>query len=103
MPREEEEDMLIIAGYFKVPSPQRRAFVDAHANLVTRARAYPGCLDLSISEDPLDPSRINMIELWESEGELEAWRKISNPPKTGIQIEDGNVQKHHISRSGPPF
>lgn len=95
--------MLIIAGYFKVSSEQRRAFVEAHAELVRRARAYPGCHDLSISEDPFDPSRVNVVELWESGADLEAWRKVSNPPKTGIQFQGGNVQKHCISRSGPPF
>ncbi|MFC6490466.1 putative quinol monooxygenase [Nitratireductor sp. GCM10026969] len=95
--------MLVIAGHFKVPADQRKAFVEAHADLIRRARAYPGCLNLSISEDPFDPSRVNLMELWESEAILEAWRKISNPPKTDIQFEGGNVQKHHISHSGPPF
>lgn len=95
--------MLMIAGHFNVPADQRRRFVEAHADLVSRARAYAGCLDLSFSEDPFDPSRVNLMELWESEVVLEDWRKISNPPKTGVQIEGGSVQKHHISRSGPPF
>ncbi|QND54551.1 antibiotic biosynthesis monooxygenase (plasmid) [Phyllobacterium sp. 628] len=95
--------MLIIAGHFKVPPTRRQAFVDAHADLVERARAYPGCLDLSISEDPFDQSRVNMVELWESEAVLNAWRKISNPPKTGIELQDEHVQKHLISHSGPPF
>ena len=95
--------MLIVAGHLKVAPEQRKAFVEAHADLIGRARAHPGCLDLSISEDPVDPSRINMFELWESEAVLDAWRKVSNPPRTGVQFEDGDVQKHHVSRSGPPF
>ena len=44
-----------------------------------------------------------MIEVWRSEAALEAWRKISNPPNTGIAIEGGNVEKHYVSRSAPPF
>lgn len=95
--------MLVVAGHYKVPAARRKAFVEAHADLIRRARAYPGCLDLSISEDPVDPSRVNLMELWESEADLEAWRKISSPPKTDVQFEIGNVQKHHISHSGPPF
>jgi quinol monooxygenase YgiN len=91
--------MLIIAGHVKVPAGQRRAFVEAHADLVRRARAYPGCLD----EDPVDPSRVNLMELWTSQAVLQAWRKISNPPKTDIKFEEERVQKHHIVRSGPPF
>ncbi|WP_274426656.1 putative quinol monooxygenase [Chelativorans sp. YIM 93263] len=99
----EENAMIMIAGHLKVPAAQRSAFVNAHADLVDRARAYSGCLDLSISEDPFDPSRVNLMELWESETVLQEWRKVANPPKMDVQIEDGNVQKHHISRSGPPF
>ena len=95
--------MLMIAGHYHVPAARRKAFVTAFADLIQRARAYPGCLDLSISEDPVDPRRVNMMELWESEAELEAWRKIAKPPKTGVKLGAGNVQKHHISRSGPPF
>ena len=74
--------MLIIAGYLRLPPARRRAFIEAHADLETLARAYPGCLDLSISEDPRDPSRINMVELWESAAALDAWREMSNPPLT---------------------
>jgi quinol monooxygenase YgiN len=95
--------MLVVAGHYPVPAARRKAFVEAHADLVRRARAYPGCLDLSIGEDPVDPSRVNMMELWESEADLAAWRKISNPPKTDVQFEIGTVQKHRISHSGPPF
>ena len=95
--------MLIIAGHYSVPAAQRKAFVDAFADLIKRARAYPGCLDLSISEDPVDPSRVNMMELWQSEADLVSWRKVAKPPKTGVKFEAGNVQKHHISHSGPPF
>ncbi|MGF6174266.1 putative quinol monooxygenase [Ensifer sp. 4252] len=95
--------MLVIAGHYSVPAARRKAFVEAFADLIRRARAHPGCLDLSISEDPVDPTRVNMMELWESEAALKAWRKISNPPKTDVKFEAGNVRTHHISHSGPPF
>ena len=95
--------MLIVAGHYKVPAARRQAFVEAFADLIRRARANPGCLDLSISEDPVDPSRVNLMELWESEADLKAWRKICNPPKSNVRFKSVNIQKHHISRSGPPF
>jgi len=95
--------MLIIAGHLKVPAAQRQAFVDAFADLVVRARAFPGCLDLAVSADPVDPTRINNMELWRSEADLAAWRKISNPPRIDIKIESDNVRKHYISHSGSPF
>lgn len=95
--------MIMIAGHIKVSAARRQEFVNAHSDLIQRARAYPGCLDLSISEDPVDPSRVNLMELWESESVLQEWRKIANPPKTDITFEDEQVQKHHIDWSGPPF
>ncbi len=95
--------MLMIAGHYNVPAERRKAFVEAHADLIRRARAHPGCLDLSISEDSVDPARVNLMELWESEAALAAFRKIANPPKTDVKFEGGIVQKHHISHSGPPF
>lgn len=95
--------MLMIAGHVTVDVARRGEFVEAHADLVRRARAYPGCLDLSIAGDAVDPARINLMELWESEEILAAWRKACNPPKTDIVIVDEHVRKHHISHSGPPF
>src|SRR3546814_3472218 len=54
--------MPVVAGHYKVPAARRKAFVEAHPDLIRRARAYPGCLDLSISEDPVDPSHVNRSE-----------------------------------------
>lgn len=95
--------MIIIAGHFRVPVDRRQAFVDAHADLVTRARRFPGCLDLAVTADSVDPARVNNMEMWRSEEDLQAWRKVCNPPKTGIAIAGGTVQKHHISHTEPPF
>ncbi|MEP7454946.1 antibiotic biosynthesis monooxygenase family protein [Phyllobacterium sp. SB3] len=95
--------MLIIAGHYSVSPERRQSYIDAFADLVQRARAYPGCIDLAISADPIDPSRVNMIEIWESDEVLKAWRKICNPPKTGVRMHNINVQKHYISRSEAPF
>ncbi len=95
--------MIVIAGHFNVPAAQRDAFVAAHADLVTRARQFPGCIDLAVTADTVDPTRVNNMEVWRSEEDLQAWRKVCNPPKTGVKIEGDAVLKHHVSHSGPPF
>lgn len=51
--------------------------------LVKRARQAPGCLDLAITADPLDASRINNFERWESQEALDAWRAVAAPPDMG--------------------
>ena len=82
----EEEFMLIIAGYLEVAPDRRDEFVAAHHDLLRRGRAAPGCLDLAISADAIDPARVNNFELWESREHLDAWRKVAGAPRTGIAI-----------------
>lgn len=95
--------LVIIAGHLTLAPERRAEYLAAHEDLVRRARAYLGCLDLSLSPDPFDPARVNLVELWEGEAELEAWRKVARAPRTGIAIADGDVRKHYISRSTTPF
>lgn len=57
----------------------------------------------AISADTTDLARINNFELWESEGALEAWRAVSNPPAEIAPMQVGEMQKHEISKSGPPL
>ena len=94
---------VIVAGWYTVAPEKRDEVVASCTALVQRARAAPGCLDLSISEDPVDPSRINMFELWRSEADLRAWRTAAKAPKGMPRIRRSEVQKHVVQRSGPPF
>jgi hypothetical protein len=48
--------MIIIAGYIRTDTEKRGSAVEAFRSMVERARAYDGCLDFSISADPVDPS-----------------------------------------------
>ena len=94
--------MLIIAGNVCVAPEDRDGWVEAHHEIVRLARAQPGCIDLSISADSVDPRRVNIFEQWESEEHLDAWRAMADPPPKP-EIVSGIVQKHHVSSSGPPF
>lgn len=95
--------MLIIAGKLYVNPSERDTFVEGHRDVVERSRKQPGCLDLAVSADPLEENRVNMYELWESEELLDAWRAVAGPPSVSVEILGGDVQKHQISSSGPPF
>lgn len=94
---------LIIAGRIYVDPEQRDRFVAGYRELVARAREYPGCLDVSISPDPIEPGRVNMVEHWESRTALDAWRKVAPRPRGGVKFRDAQVQLHEIASSGPPF
>lgn len=94
---------VIIAGWFTVDPSKRDEVVKAHEDLVKRAWQAPGCLDLAITADPVDPARINNFEFWQSEEDLDSFRAVANPPKAITPILCTEMQKHEINKSGPPF
>lgn len=94
---------VIVAGWFTVDPAKRAHVIASHKSLIARARQAPGCIDLAISADTLDPSRVNNFELWESSEHLEAWRKVANAPKPVTDIAVGDMQKHEVATSGEPF
>jgi quinol monooxygenase YgiN len=72
--------MLIIAGHEEVDAGERDRYGAAHEDLVRRARQAPGCLDLAITADALDPTRVNNFERWQSMEHLDAWRAVAHAP-----------------------
>ncbi|GGS48973.1 putative quinol monooxygenase [Actinokineospora fastidiosa] len=95
--------MVIIAGHVEVDPGERDAFVEAHRDLVRRARRAPGCLDLVIAADPLDRGRVNNFERWESRAALDAWRAVASAPDTGIAIVADRVMEYTVADVRPPF
>ncbi|SFB54503.1 Antibiotic biosynthesis monooxygenase [Amycolatopsis marina] len=94
---------LIVAGKVYVAPQERDRFIEGHRELITQGRAHPGCLDLAISPDPVEPGRVNLVEYWESGEALDAWRAIAPAPSTSVRISDVQVLKHEVAKSGPPF
>ncbi len=94
--------MLIIAGKLYMAPKERDPWVEAHHDVVKRARSAPGWVDLYVSADPVEEGRVNIFEQWDSEELLEAWRAVADPPPKP-EILGGTVQKYEISSSGPPF
>ncbi len=95
--------MLIIAGYLEVDTDRRDDYVAAHRDLLRRGREAPGCLDLAISADPLNPKRVNNFERWESREHLDAWRDAAAAPDTGIAINGGDIMEYSVADARPPF
>ncbi|GAA1397814.1 antibiotic biosynthesis monooxygenase [Pseudonocardia kongjuensis] len=94
---------LVIAGPVYVDPGQQQAFVDAHKDLITAARAFQGCLDIAVTPDPVDPARVYLFELWESDERLQEWRAMAPVPADVPPIVRDEVQLHQISASGAPF
>jgi quinol monooxygenase YgiN len=94
--------MIIIAGHTLTESGRRDAAVQAFSGMLERARKHDGCLDLSISADPLDAERINVFELWRDQESLDAWRKVAKGPR-GIKFRKAQVKLYRTEKAEKPF
>ena len=94
--------MLIIAGNVIVDPADRAAFLAANADVVGQARLAEGCLDFVQAADPLDPSRINIFERWETEDHLLAFRGAGVPSSDSPPIQSASVMRYIISAVEEP-
>ena len=93
--------MIIIAGYSRTESDKRDAAVETFAAMVARARKRDGCLDLSISSDPVDPERINVFECWRDQQSLNAWRRAARSPR--VVLRETHVSLYRSDKAERPF
>ena len=94
--------MLIIAGSLILDPADRPAFLAANADVIDQARQAPGCLDFVQAADPLDPSRINVFERWETEAHLLAFRGAGRPASDSPPIQSADVMRYIISAVEEP-
>jgi quinol monooxygenase YgiN len=94
--------MLIIAGWLQVDPDARDRYLQECRQVVTLARAAPGCLDFGLSADLLDPARINVYERWASDEQLHAFRGSGPDAGQTEQIRAAEVLEYRISATEPP-
>jgi quinol monooxygenase YgiN len=95
--------VLIIAGHVQVSPEERPRLVEAFADLVRRSRQAPGCLDVAVTADSVDPGRINNFERWRSQEDLDAWRAVADAPDVGDAFLAVDVALFDVSGERPPF
>ena len=88
--------MVIVAGHVVVDPQQRDDYLSGCAEVVRQARRTPGCLDFSISADPLEPGRVNIFERWESVAAVEAFRGSGPSDEQGAAILAGSVAEYDV-------
>jgi quinol monooxygenase YgiN len=66
--------VIVVAGRLTVSEGERERYLAGCVEVLTAARKTPGCLDFALSADLVDPARINVFELWETEDALRAFR-----------------------------
>ena len=99
--------MIAIIGHIEVDPEERDALVASTVELQLATRTdEPGCITYSMSADPADPGRIQIVELWESAATLDAHFQHPNFHATGQALRavprlGGSVTKYRIDASDP--
>lgn len=91
--------MVIVAGHLVVDPGQCDAYLAGCVGVVEQARAAPGCLDFSVSADLLDPSRINVLERWESVEAVGAFRGSGPDDEQAAAILNASVAEYEVVSS----
>lgn len=94
--------MIIVAGHLSVDPAVRDAYVAGCRQVVELARNAPGCLDFTITADPLDPGRVDVYERWESDEAVEAFRGSGPSDAQQAQILGADVARYRISSVEAP-
>ncbi|APU15907.1 MULTISPECIES: putative quinol monooxygenase [Actinoalloteichus] len=95
--------MLIISGKLYVEPADRDTYLARTPDFLVRSRARPGCVDFVMAADPIEPGRINLLEVWESEEHLAAHQATANPPEPMPTVLQDDVKKYQISAVGSVF
>ena len=97
--------MIVVAGWLRVAAEDRDRYLALVADVTGLARRAPGCLDFVQAADPLDPSRIVVLERWESDEDLERFRGSGDPdePEPDLpEVLSAEVRKYRIASVEEP-
>ena len=94
--------MIIVSGRLYVRPERRDSFLLASREAIKLARRRAGCLDFVVAADPIEPDRVNVYEQWVSAAALTAFRGEGPSSDLTSEILRADVQRHHVSTSGPP-
>jgi quinol monooxygenase YgiN len=88
--------VVIVAGHVVIDPEQRDDYLSGCVEVVRQARHAPGCLDFSLSADLLEPGRINILERWESQAAVEAFRGSGPSDEQGAAIVAAAVAEYDV-------
>ena len=93
--------MIIVSGKLYLRSGTRDAFLATSTDAVKGARNTLGCRDFVVAADPLEPERVNVYEMWDSEEASLAFRGSGPDEGSASIILRASVARHVIASSGP--
>lgn len=90
--------MVIVTGHLIVDAGTRDTYLEDCRTVVEAARAADGCLDFALSPDLLEADRINILERWESQDAVEAFRGAGTPGAQQDLIRSASVAEYDVAR-----
>ena len=93
--------MVIVAGHISVEPEQRKSYLAGCMRIVEQARRAVGCLDFAICADLVDPGRVNIFELWESQAALETFRGSGPDTEQRAAMLTVSVREYDIADVRP--
>ncbi|MEM1088599.1 MAG: antibiotic biosynthesis monooxygenase family protein [Pseudomonadota bacterium] len=88
--------MIIVIGHLSIKPGERETFIERSLDAVRQARALPSCHDFSVSPDPIDENRVNILEVWESAEALNTFRGEGPGDDLSALITGADVKEHEI-------
>lgn len=66
--------MITVGGHLQLAPGTREAYLDGCREVVRLAREAPGCVDLALRADLVEPDRVVVLEAWTDPDSLAAFR-----------------------------
>ena len=87
---------IIVAGNLFIKSGLRDQFIKQSYDSITQARITEKCEDFAVSPDPIDPTRVNIFEKWESQSALNAFRESGPENELLSLVESFDVSEYQL-------
>lgn len=87
---------IIVAGKLTIQPGRRDEFVLRSIDAVVQARAHNACEDFSVSADPVDATRVNIFEKWQSRAALDAFRNAGPESDLFTLVESFDVEEYDV-------
>lgn len=94
--------MIAVLGHLVVAADDREAHIALSLEAVLAARRAPGCLHFAVTADPVEPTWVDVAELWSSRADLDAFRNSSsagNAPDPFAYVREFDVDEYEVNRT----
>jgi quinol monooxygenase YgiN len=89
--------VVIVGGTFAVDPGQRDDFIANHHDMIRTSRSEAGCLEYTYSADPIDPGRVVLFEIWESQDALDAHLRVLRAAPPAPETAEPQVEASSYS------